>query len=329
MKMHIAATVCKVALLVAWLASMVLFQPCLAEASGSSKPFNRVVIGVDTSGSYKSRIAEAMAKVTALLDEMAKRRVKRWETSDQVILISLDAIPEVVWEGPASELSRVDPATWAKRFKGRSDYSACTDVERFLNLSASKLSAEPAPAEKYLIVFSDLKAEPPLDSPRKCSKPVPAAQVAKAIDWDQFSDVSISVFWMPIAMKYAWGKALADQGVNSEIKLYSESESGIQSLNAPKAATRKVSEGERERVKGQVVIAGTAFVTYLAYAMGLLIAGTAIVFGLAHLLRSRRGGTGNPPMNARGRVPPLVLPQVVRTAGPAPAQAKRPNRGGI
>jgi hypothetical protein len=270
-----------------------------------------------------------MAKVTALLDGMAKRRVKRWEVGDQVVLISLDAIPEVVWEGTASELSSVDPATWSKRFQGRSDYSACTDVERFLNLSASKLSAEPAPAEKYLIVFSDLKAEPPLDSPKRCSKPLPAAQVAKAIDWDKFSDVSMAVFWMPIAMKHAWGKALSDQGANSEIKLYSESESGIQTLNAPKAAKRKVSVGEREQVKGQVVSAGTAFATFLAYGLGLLIAGVAIAIVLAHLLHSRRGGTGNMQMNARGRVPPLVLPQVARNAGPAPAHANRPNRGGI
>ena len=329
MKIHIAASVRKAALPIVWLVSMVLCQPCLAEVGGSSKPFNRVVIGVDTSGSYKSRAAEAIGKATALLGGMAKRRVKRWEAGDQVVLISLDAIPEVVWEGTARELSSMDPSTLAKRFQGRSDYSACTDVERFLNLSASKLLAEPAPTEKYLIVFSDMKAEPPLDSPKKCGKPLPAAQVARAIDWDQFSDVSMSVFWMPIAMKHAWGKALADQGANSEIKLYSESESGNQSLEAPKAAKRKVNVVERERVKGQVVSASSAFLTFFAYGLGLLIAGTAIAFALWRFLRLGRGGTGNPQMNARGRVPPLVLRQVVRAAGPTPARTNRPNRGGI
>jgi hypothetical protein len=325
MRINITAVIRRIALPLAWLVPLALWQPCHAEAVRASKPFNRVVIGVDTSGSYKKRAAEAIVKARSLLDGMAKRRVRRWEASDQIVVISLDAIPEVVWEGTTKELASVDPATWTKRFQGRADYSACTDVERFFALSASKLSAEPAPVEKYLVVFSDLIAEPPLDSPKKCSRPLPAAQVVKAINWDQFSDVSTVVFWMPIAMKHAWLKALADQGANTGIRLYSESESGGQTLEAPQAAKRKVSVAEREQVKEQVVSAGTTFLTFLAYSFGLLIAGTAIAFALGRLLRSRRGGTGISPMN--GRVPPLVLPRNARPVGARPAQANRPNRG--
>jgi len=309
--------------------SLASWDLCHAEAIRAPKPFNRVVIGVDTSGSYKSRTAEAIVKARTLLDEMAKRRVRRWEASDQIVVISIDAIPEVIWEGTTKELASIDPAAWAKRFQGRADYSACTDVERFFALSASKLSADPAPVEKYLVVFSDLKAEPPLDSPKKCSRPLPAAQVAKVIDWDQFSDVSMSVFWMPIAMKHAWLKALSEQGASSGIKLYSDSESGNQLLEAPPAAKRKVSVAEREQVKEQVASAGSSFLTILGYGIGLLIAAAIAALAVGLMLRSRRGGTGNSPANANGRVPPLVLPQSAHPAGPRPARSNPANRGGI
>lgn len=329
MKTNIVTVVRRVVLPLAWLAPLALWQPCYAEVVRASAPFNRVVIGIDASGSYKARSAEAIGKARSLLDGMAKRRVKRWEASDQIVVISLDAIPEVMWEGTAKELANVDPATWTKRFQGRADYAACTDVERFFALSASKLSAEPAPAEKYLVVFSDLKPEPPLASPKKCSKPLSPAQVAKALDWDQFSDVSVAVFWMPIAMKHAWLKALTDQGVNSGIRLYSESESGNQPLEAPPAAKRKVSGAERERTKEQMVSARSSFLTILGYGLGLLLAGAAVAFGLALLLRSRRGGTGISPVIVNGRIAPLVLPQGGRPVGPRPPQTNRPHPGGI
>ena len=276
------------------------------------KPFNRVVIGIDASGSYKGRQADALAKAKDLLDNAAKQRIKRWEQADEVIVVSLDAIPEVIWRGTTRELKQTDASVWLTQFRGRSDYAKCTDVAAFFNLAAELFAAPPVPTGKYLVVFSDLKAEPPLDSPGKCKGPIPVAQLVQELPWDAFEDVSTTVFWMPVAQKYTWAKVIQEKGLGLAVKLYSESESAGKQLDPPKPAKRKVFAEQ----KAQSAEAVTSMLGTLGWTlMGLVVVLFGAVGALAIVAHMRRG---------RNRVGAARHPQsqVVTTGGQQPPQPR-------
>src|SRR5271157_4434272 len=127
---------------------------CLSSDS-NPQPQNKVVVMIDGSGSYKSRQEEAVQKAVSLLDSIAATKLHRWESAtDRITLISLDAMPEVLWEGTLKDLKGVDRTVWKSRFLSRSDYENCTDVVAAFQLAAKKLEGDSRYVSKYLLAFT-------------------------------------------------------------------------------------------------------------------------------------------------------------------------------
>ena len=273
-----------------------------AQAKAVEKPFNRVVLMIDASGSYRDRQASAIAKADAMLAELAGRRVKRWESGDEVIIISLDAIPEVIWQGPIPNLKGINETAWKDRFDARSDYAGCTDVGAGFRLAARLLGKDPLPTEKYLLVFSDLKDEPPTTSPSICQPPKRPSPPALDFPWDQLADVSTSVFWMPPAQKLAWKRAVDAEGVES-FQLYTTSESGVVELIAPDAAKKIMSEAERERYQDNFWNISSYVVSLLLYAAGIGLVIIIIVMIVLRFSQGRSLRRRRPPRNSRQPLP--------------------------
>jgi hypothetical protein len=290
-----------------------LFQGT-AFAEKMNKPFNRIVIEVDASGSYKGRQSEALAKAKVLLDSMARRELTRWEKGDEVVIISLDAIPEVIWQGSPQALGEINPAAWVKRFGGRTDYANCTDIESGFKLAAREFNSEPIPAKKYLFIFSDLIHEPPLASPSICQKPQSPSLPAKDFSWDQFADVSVSVFWVPPVQKLGWSRIVAENGLSENFKLYSNSESAEVEILPPPVARKQVSELEKREIKENLSNGFSLIVKYAFFAF-LALAGVFVMFFIIMLLVRRlfsrnptrsnrslpRPGTVSPPQSGTGQ----------------------------
>lgn len=275
-----------------------------SHADAREKPFNRVVIGIDASGSYKGRQAEAVGKAKALLEDLSKRRVRRWEQADQVILVSLDAMPEVIWRGDSKALQQADESVWLSQFRGRSDYAKCTDVAAFFALAAELFAAEPLPTERYLVVFSDLVAEPPLKSPATCRRPVPTAELTQDIPWDALAEVSTTVFWVPVTQKLAWSRIVQEKGLNSKFRLYTESESTGKPLTAPNPAKRKISEEQRAETRQAAASVLWGFAILAVVLVALM---TGALVAMAMLARRRGGRRHN--IGASGRAATPRRPQ--------------------
>lgn len=283
--------------------------------AAAGDPFNRIVVLVDASQSFKLRRLDAIERTQQLVHQLGARRAKRWEAADQVVIISLDAIPEVLWEGNTRSLSAANRNDWATRFKARSDYAGCTDVQAALELALTKLESAPRATGKYLIGFSDLVHEPPIHSPSTCKPPrlpsVPPADFA----WDRLADVSVSMFWLPAGQKLAWDRAMREAGL-STYKLYTNSESGAVDVELPAPAVRKVTEQELARVRES---AQSWLASALTWALaGIASLGLGVVAYIAYArLRSQRrtppvGPDNGAPRAGRpvaGPVAPMVLPR--------------------
>ena len=253
------------------------------------KPFNRIVILLDGSGSYKDRRAEALTKAEELVQKISEKKTKSYEGKDEVVVISLDSIPETLWSGTKAELAAQSPGYWKQRFAGRSDYEKCTDVESGFLLAARELHKEPRPTNAYLFAFSDLVHEPPLESAKKC-RPVSLPSVpSDDFAWDVFSDVETHVLWVPVDQKKAWFEAVNAAKLGDSFHLHSESESSVIELKAPPKARRVMTDEERSRGKEKV----KGFLGGIVKA-ALTVFGTSIllVCGLVFLRRmknTRRG----------------------------------------
>ena len=292
------------------------FALAFGEAVAADKPFNRVIIGVDASGSYSGRQVEAISKAKGLLDEVAKRLVKRWEQPDEIIVISIDAIPDVIWRGTTKNLQSADSEVWQAHFLGRGDYALCTDVGAFFRLVAGEFAVKvknSAPTEKYLFVFSDLIDEPPLGSPSQCKRQVSAFETAKDLPWEALKDVSISVFWMPIAQKLAWAKVIQEKGLVSQVNFYSESESAGKLLVPPKPAKRKISDQQKAETAEAI---GAAFTTLIWMLFGIVGAIISALGALALIVRARRANRGlGTPRSGPARPLAATRPQPARPQG--------------
>lgn len=272
------------------------------------KPFNRVVVLLDASGSFQRRQDEALAKTETLLAGMAAHKAKRWEQADEIKIVSLDAIPETIWEGTPAQLAKMGKADWAERFKARQDYAKCTDVVAGLELAASLFEGEPLPTEKYLFVFSDLIHEPPIGVPTKCQAPKVPSVPGKDFAWDRLADIKLAVFWMPPAQKMAWDRAMKAQGLTS-YRLYTTAESAIARVDIPEPAKRKVTDAERQEgrrtlgglLDGVLIVAGAGLVL-------LIVAGLGIAMMM--MIRGRRRGiSGRAGHVVRGPVAPMRVPR--------------------
>lgn len=254
------------------------------QAAGSVP--NRLVILLDGSGSFERRREAALRKSEALLDSMAATRLHRWEpANDSIFVVSVDALPDVLWKGTLRDLKSMDRSGWTKRFRARSDYACCTDIGAGFRLAADLLATHTKPVHKYVVVFSDLVNEPPVSSLCDC-KPVSGPVPPPAdFPWDQFRDVSTSILWVPAEQKFVWHRDVAQHELASNFALYTTSESEAVSLAPPPRVRAQTSAAERaavrDRVKSNVLRIGLAIV-------GLVIVAAAGTLG-ALMLARRRG----------------------------------------
>src|ERR1044071_753072 len=116
---------------------------------------------LDGSSSYKARRVEAINRALTLLDSIAQTKVHRWEQStDKIAIITIDAVPEVIWQGSIRDLKALKQSDWTERFKARTDYENCTDVEAVFQLAAKNLRGDPKYVSKYLLPYTALIHEP-------------------------------------------------------------------------------------------------------------------------------------------------------------------------
>lgn len=107
------------AAVVAAIAASTLMAPGMASAA-APQPVNKIVVMVDASGSYRARQAEAVARAVDLLARVAETKLRRWDAgADQIAVVSLDALPEVLWQGTLRDLKAVGAEQWKARFQGR------------------------------------------------------------------------------------------------------------------------------------------------------------------------------------------------------------------
>ncbi|HEX8163576.1 MAG TPA: VWA domain-containing protein [Pyrinomonadaceae bacterium] len=287
-------------------------------------PSNEVVIMLDVSGTYKSRRAEALAKASALLDSIAQTKVRRWEQgAGRITIITVDAVPEVIWQGTLRDLKSVKQSDWAERFKARTDYEKCTDVEAAFRLATSHLQGDPQFVNKYLFAFTDLIHEPPTGSIRTCKPPSRPSVPSEEFPWASLQDVSVSVFWVPPDQKLAWQRAAADNGLGPSFALYTTSESGQVKVSAPPKPEAKITDAEREADREGYT---QTFFGLLKWAAIILGGFVALVVILLLVARSRRGSepSGPAPAGARG-VRPLPASKLRRPGSlPRPAGARPP-----
>lgn len=256
------------------------------------EPENRVVILIDGSISYADRQQEAIDRTQALLATMSEAEVRRWESDrDRIAIISVDALPDVLWEGTLRDLQAMDPDAWARRFAARSDYAGCTDVAAAFRLAARHLGDE-AHVQKYLFAFSDLVHEPPTSSLRSCASPVALPDDA-AFPWAELADVSVSAFWLPPDQKLAWQRAAADRGLQT-VALYTTSESAaVDVAPPPRPVAERMTDEERQARRDQLAETGSSLLVGLGVGF---VAVLVLVVGGAYALSRRRRAPAVPPL---------------------------------
>lgn len=295
------------------------------------EPFNQVVILIDASGSYHSRQAEALKSATDRLQELAELELKRWEEDlDQITVISLDAVPEVIWHGNLKDLKDsleptqaggTDPkAAWADRFKTRTDYASCTDVGAAFRLAASHLNGDARYVDKYLIAFTDGIDEPPLASIKNCRPAKHPSLPPDDFPWETLRGVSVSVFWVPPEQKLAWQRTVASHNLSESFSLYTTSESAQVKIKTITRAEREPDATESAANRQQVLgLAKTAAVIAFVFAGALV----GLLFWARH--RAPRPAAARPKPAAAGRAnnPAISGPRPLASR-PAPQRNRRP-----
>ncbi len=315
-----------------------LIVPACTAGRSRVEPANQIVVLIDGSGSYRARQDDALARTVSLLDRIAERTFHRWERgNDKITLVSLDAMPAVLWEGTLKDLKAGDRTAWSARFRARTDYAACTDVAAAFQLAADRLVGDPRYISKYLFVFSDLIDEPPTTSIRRCNRP--HATPSEHFPWDSLLDVAVTVFWMPPEQKLVWQRAVSEHGLEKSFALYTTSESGEIETLAPPPARATQTEEDQQAVRewfghvahGTLSMAGIVFA---AIAVVTATASALVVIASRRRRRQRRAYVGSArPRSMPQRVPPSraavsgTYPRVNDRRSPWPSSMPRPPRG--
>lgn len=290
-------------LLTAAFTALITVTGSAALAGTVSQPSNRVVVLVDASLSFASRRHAAIDATSALLDTMSSRRLHRWEVAhDTISVISLDALPEVIWQGTLPDLKRSTHVDWEARFTARTDFARCTDVGTGFRLAARLLQGDSRLVHKYLFVFSDLVDEPPMGSARTCRPARRPSLPPEGFPWGSLRDVSTSVFWVPVDQKLAWAAAVGEQGLDDTFHLYSTSESGSVTVVAPPIARVTTTDDDRAAAKAGFLRAGFGALRFAGTAMlgfGLLVALILVVARVTSRPRPSRRGARRRPAGAR------------------------------
>lgn len=192
-------------------------------------------------------------------------------------------------------------------------YSKCTDVAGAFRLAGEEFaSAKPAPSNRYLLVYSDLIAEPPTSSVSTCAKPSngPTAD----FPWETLQGVSVTALWLPADQAFKWKKAFEEHGLKGQLTVFSSSESPAVTVKPPEAATVTISDEERAKETAR-------YQSYLYGALKTIGAAAALIliyFLFASMSARRRGRT------AQGSTPPR--PQILTPAQLRARNATQPLR---
>jgi hypothetical protein len=287
---------------------------------------NRVVFIVDASGSYRARQSEAIERAVAVLDKLAAQQIRRWEpASDRITVISLDALPDVLWEGTIRDLKTMDRRAWVNRFRARSDYASCTDVGAAFRLAVRHLQGDAQTIDKYIFAFTDLVDEPPTTSLKVCRRA--SSLPDNGFPWEQLHEVSVSVFWVPPDQTLSWRRAVAEHGIEPTFAIHAASESGEITIVAPPRPTVVVTEADRAASRGRIV----EMVSSVGRSVGFVLAALVLIV-VAVLLASfvtRRLRGPRPPTAVAMRVPnrtahPVRPPLAVARPGVIRHQSRRP-----
>src|SRR5580658_1335324 len=110
------------------LATVMLISAITGATAQTTSPdaHNEIVVVVDASRSFQRRQQEAIDRTNDLLRQLELRQTSVWqEDHDKVTVISLDAIPTVVWSGSPTSLKKAQSdGSWSKWLMARSDYAA-------------------------------------------------------------------------------------------------------------------------------------------------------------------------------------------------------------
>lgn len=282
---------------------IVLLISSLAWGEGIKEPANKIVVIVDCSGSFKSQHQNAVKQTTALLDTLSQTKLKRWEgDTDEVVLICLDALPQVLWKGTIKALKASDLNSIAQLFSARKEFSLCTDVLGAFELALRNLEGDPRFFSKYLFVFSDLIHEPPTKSVTSCGRPVNVQ--GNDFPWHLLADISTTVFWMPANQQFVWKKAISNYELEDRFTMYSTGFSDRIDITPPPRPEEKISDQEREE-KHQEVIAGLHRLgKWSAKALGFIL-GLFFFLGMVVFFFRRRFVRQMPVQH--GSVPPLPI----------------------
>lgn len=283
----------------------ILLALCLAaslslpEARAAQAGALKVVVVVDGSASFRSHVNEAVEKAVALLGSMSQKQTHRWQKgAEEIYVVSLDAMPEVVWTGGLAALKSAGADSWTRRFKARSDYAGCTDVGAAFALAAKLLAAESSLEARYLFVFSDLIDEPPTTSLRTCAPP---GGIPENLPWEALAQISTAVFWLPPDQKLLWRRAASENGLGDNIALYTTSESGAVEVPAPVKPTKTHTDEERKAMRGKTVDTVNAVGSWLLRAFLYIGIGFVLLLAIVFAIgRQRR--------TAPARVPARFTP---------------------
>lgn len=243
--------VCSMALASAMLMAVSMMHPAAIAQTAPILRANRVVIIPDMSGSYGQQIGAAMAKTQTLLDDIGKLPHRRGEKAlDDIIILSLDAYPEVVWRGSRKELNADASSMIKARLLARKQYALCTDVHAALTQAAEILHAAPLADGKYLFAFSDLVHEPTKKSGACLAAKSPSVPDDE-FPWAAFRDVSVSVMGVPFLQKLAWADAAKKHGLDN-FHLYTTDEASVVKITAPPKPEHKMTDEEKAQVKNRL-----------------------------------------------------------------------------
>lgn len=262
------------------------FVPLHGVAAQAPEPRNVVVVALDASGSYRTRFDEALSRVVTTLDAMGSRRLHRWDlVSDSVVVITVDAMPGVIFAGDLRGLHALrGDSSWKTRMRSRADYAACTDVTAAFSLAAEHLHGDPRYVHKYLWIFSDLVDEPPTTSIRRCAPAGSPSAPPAALPWNALRDVSTAVYWMPAEQVLAWRRGVAAHGLATHFLLYSESESASAPAPTPPVAEAVLSSADSAALRHQ---ASTTLGKLLGGAVLVILCIGALPVALVIVLRRR------------------------------------------
>ena len=315
------------AILLSLLFTMIITARVSAETPQAK---NQIVILNDGTISYEKRQKEAIEQITKLLTEFSKIEMERWEEAeDEITIISIDAIPEVIWRGSLEELKATEKKHWEEVFKSRSDYKKCTDITGAFNLATQYLNGDPLYTSRYLFAFTDLKHDPPKSKISKCHPTNNAP--SNNFPWKKFEGVRVNIYWVPPNQKLLWKREVEKQNLSNTFHLFS-SESAIAPIKSPPRAevALGVTEKEQEEQKEKIKNIGSTVFEWLKILALIVVALSIIIIIVTRLLRRRSPQTPQPPRQSGRPVPrpPHSRPIVRHPQPPSPNIPPHRNRSG-